>query len=133
MSKRIEEIKSRLEKATQGPWRQGDEEEGCENVIMDDGYWWSYSHIPLDNPPSNVRDAEFIAHAPEDLRYLLDQLELYRKAVEEDALLAKIREWKFHWMMKEPGYQERAFDIDANMIHDLARRLTTLLGGEGVV
>jgi hypothetical protein len=31
--------------------------------------------------------------------------------------------WQHHWLIHEPGYSKRAFGIDANMRHDLARRL----------
>lgn len=34
-----------------------------------------------------------------------------------------IFKWKHHWRENEPGYEERAFGIDANMKVDLARRL----------
>lgn len=42
---------------------------------------------------------------------------------EQEEFIQAIRAWKHHWMNKEPGYFERAFNIDANMVHDLARRL----------
>jgi hypothetical protein len=44
---------------------------------------------------------------------------------DKDALLTVIREWKFRWMAeKDNGYRERAFGIDANMMHDLASALS---------
>lgn len=44
------------------------------------------------------------------------------KMTKEDFLRC-IRGWKFYWMMEEDGYQERAFSVDSNMMHDLANRL----------
>ena len=44
-------------------------------------------------------------------------------AMREGLYLQVVRDWKGHWMLKEPGYMERAHGIDANMLHDLARRL----------
>ena len=41
----------------------------------------------------------------------------------EEQIMEVIREWQRHWRFNEPGYFERASAIDANMRHDLKRRL----------
>jgi hypothetical protein len=42
----------------------------------------------------------------------------------KEPFLTTIRNWKHYWMgQPEKKYQERAIGIDANMVHDLARRL----------
>lgn len=51
-----------------------------------------------------------------------ERIARYEKTYDE--FLKTIRDWKAHWMMKEPGYQARALGVDANMVHHLARRLT---------
>jgi rubrerythrin len=39
-----------------------------------------------------------------------------------------IRQWTYHWMTKEPGYESRARLCDANMAHHLADLLVKAQG-----
>jgi len=41
----------------------------------------------------------------------------------KEKYLEIIRDWRSHWMHHEEGYFQRAWGIDSNMIHHLARRL----------
>jgi hypothetical protein len=73
---RIEEIEQRLAKATPGPWHSS-ESETIPLVIQT-------SHFTRDVwvIPRSIFDAEFIANAPDDIRFLLDEL----KVTEEEFL-----------------------------------------------
>jgi hypothetical protein len=68
-----------------------------------------------------------LVKAQDKITSLESQLASQREQIEahknKETWLPIIRGWKFHWMMYEPGYQERAHAIDSNMTHDLARRL----------
>lgn len=46
----------------------------------------------------------------------------------KEEILKVIRSWKHHWFSKEPGYESTACNIDANMMHHLAKMLTAQLG-----
>lgn len=93
MSDRIEEIRARWAKATPGPW------EALPGVR---GYWCVQG--PKETPNSAFPwfegDAEAIAHAPEDIAYLLAELEAARASNESpnhrpaaiDRAVAKLRE-----------------------------------------
>jgi len=41
----------------------------------------------------------------------------------KEKYLLIVRRWKYYWMSQEDSYPERARRVDANMVHDLARRL----------
>ena len=41
----------------------------------------------------------------------------------EAKILDTIRKWTYHWMVNEPGYEDRARLCDANMAHHLCRLL----------
>jgi hypothetical protein len=51
-----------------------------------------------------------------------------KASLSHNDLLKTIREWKHHWLQKEPGYEERAFGLDSNMMHHLATLLAKQLG-----
>ena len=82
MTDRLDEIRARAEAATPGPWAAereddyewivvgGTYEPDCRYVIADCGF---------DSPQSN---ATFIAHAREDIPYLLAEVERLRAALE---------------------------------------------------
>lgn len=56
-----------------------------------------------------------------NVRHVLDRSA--KMADPKEKYLRIIRGWQLHWSNFEPGYELRAFTIDANMKHDLARRL----------
>jgi hypothetical protein len=71
-------IRARLEAATPGPWHQGRadhrDEWGCVNV---GDYGW-VTPVGMEYGADSEQgraDAELIAHAPDDLAYLLDAVE----------------------------------------------------------
>jgi len=57
-------IRDRVESATPGPWSRRD---------VTRGYYWDGSYIPV-----SVRNADFAAHAREDIPKLLDEIERLR-------------------------------------------------------
>lgn len=74
MKHRISEIKDRLEKATPGPWEADICETGS-GVVSDEGWicqLWYKTEEPMEN---HICNADFIAHAPEDIRFLLDEID----------------------------------------------------------
>jgi hypothetical protein len=82
MSHRIEEIKARAEAATPGPWNlsaRGNHPE--DNRWVDDGRYDICMVYGCNSLPSEG-NATFIAHAPEDMLYLLAEVERLRAALE---------------------------------------------------
>ena len=84
MTDRIEKIRQRAEAATQGPWRAygntvEQENTGCHQVVGTEltgvGYM-AYERLTTKN-----EDATFIAHAREDIPYLLAEVERLRAAL----------------------------------------------------
>lgn len=67
---RIAEIKTRCEAATPGAWKH---EEAADYSMIYDAQ--GKASDPLALVGSNTDDADFIAHAREDIPYLLEQLE----------------------------------------------------------
>lgn len=82
MNNRISEIKARLEKATPGPWVEYDAKVYVERGSV---------KIAL---PMGRKDAEFIAHAPEDIRFLLNVIEKLQMEIVKERLgdIRKLRE-----------------------------------------
>lgn len=82
---RIHEIKERLQATTPGAWRiWKPDEDHFENddpiIETENGQY--VAQTSYDNLSNTVRrtmaaDAEFIAHAKEDVAYLLEQLEIF--------------------------------------------------------
>jgi hypothetical protein len=90
---RLAEIRERVEAATAGPWRHGT------NPRFEDGPDWSWgatgtvaTHesfgrpletrvLSAEDPPENEADLDFIAHAREDVPYLLALVESYAPLV----------------------------------------------------
>jgi phage host-nuclease inhibitor protein Gam len=72
----LKEIQARLEAATPGPWALVDRL----GVIYE-----CQSEISVIEVDANVNegDAEFIAHAPEDIRRLLDEIDQLRNIVDK--------------------------------------------------
>lgn len=76
---RVEAIKDRLEKATPGPWEVG-RQSGEPYVRGDKG-----GTTVMLFAPCQMEDAELIAHAPEDIRFLLEENKRLREALERIA------------------------------------------------
>lgn len=66
---RIAEIRARLAAATPGPWRADEDE-----II------WSDEGIDIIHVVVNPENADLIAHAPDDLRWCLDEIDRLRAA-----------------------------------------------------
>ncbi len=86
MNKREQEIQARLESASEGPWEVGHEPQL--NMVAECGdtnngqpvYIFAYHLASVEN------DAEFIVHSPDDIRYLLGQLERVREELSKAKL-----------------------------------------------
>ncbi|MEF2965067.1 hypothetical protein V3851_04420 [Paenibacillus sp. M1] len=81
MNDRIQEIKDRLDKATEGEWNL----EGKEIWRRGDGYGGEYpeGHVWItDFTGSNKNNAVLIANAPMDIAYLLSEYDRMREALE---------------------------------------------------
>ena len=82
---RIREIKERLQATTPGAWRVWKPDEDCfgDNdpvVETESGQYiaqTSYDGLSHTVRGTVIADAEFIAHAKEDIAYLLEQLEIF--------------------------------------------------------
>jgi hypothetical protein len=77
----IAAIKARADRARPGPWFRKDE-----HVIADDDHARLISTVcDWDDVPQQYRDAEFIAHAREDVPALIAEVERLRAAVDATA------------------------------------------------
>ena len=84
MDDRIAEIKSRLQAITPGTWliRESDDddfEDADPTVVTVEGLYiaqTSYDGLSYTIRPTMHADAEFIAHAKDDIEFLLRQLEV---------------------------------------------------------
>ncbi len=86
--KRIQEIKERLQATTPGAWkvRFAEKEmfdlecpEDDPHIETEDGQYiaqTTYDQLSYTSRPTMYTDAEFIAHAKDDISYLLEQLEV---------------------------------------------------------
>lgn len=90
MTNRLREISERLERATPGPWnieRVDHEHEITFEIGTDEGFFAKiYEHDFIDQGRNAKPTCELIAHAPDDLRYLLslvERLEKVRAAAED--------------------------------------------------
>lgn len=84
MENRLLEIKERLQAATPGAWkvRETDEDsfDDTPGVTTEDGRYvaqTSYDGLSHTCRPTMYADAEFIAHAKEDIEWLLERLEVF--------------------------------------------------------
>lgn len=82
----IEEIRERCEKATAGPWMQK-ELADCSEIY--DANSWGKALRPLALVGSSTIDAEFIAHAREDIPALLDHIEALHSELTKRRKLAE--------------------------------------------
>jgi hypothetical protein len=94
VSGRLSEIKERVGKATPGPWEV--EYDTCECNSPDDCDHWTLPYrltLPEESVPEGVdhqveyigdftnETVEFIAHSPDDIRWLIAEVERLRHAV----------------------------------------------------
>jgi len=70
---KINEIEARLQAATPGPWEKS----------MNKYSVWSNGINDLVCSQVSIRDANFIAHAPEDLRWALDEIKRLKEINKE--------------------------------------------------
>jgi hypothetical protein len=82
-SERLEEIRAREEKATPGPWDSW--------RIDPSNAWskWSFGNTQVNPDDLYKPDAEFIAHAREDIPFLLDEIERLRRSAREPGGVAE--------------------------------------------
>lgn len=88
LDERRQEIEARLAAASQGPWRAYQHNYGGVYEVCDCGH--DYHVVPTEGGPrlgesGAAADADLIAHAPADLRWLLDSLAAVE--AERDALV----------------------------------------------
>ena len=95
MSDRIAEIRERLERATPGPWQaiSSGRAHGDHWYVTDAGEAIASIHAS-DGEDEDQRepDAEFIAHAPEDIAFLLARLSAVADALAQEKLAGVIFE-----------------------------------------
>lgn len=117
-AEQIAEIRVRLGAITPGAWRKFNYAEFEDDSLPPENAWW------LDGPafvPYDVyslfkqEDAEFIAHAPDDLRALLDQhdADQQRIAALESALtpLIKAAQWNARYSPDLQGAVNDALSV----------------------
>jgi len=126
----IAAIRQRHEQATKGPWIVHRDHDG-------DGYETGFSRYEL--PSEHHRhisdfmldaDADFIAHAREDIPYLLSRVEaLEARVARADALIAKWRAQRAHTYASENADIYRGFDRGCA---SCARELEYALSADGI-
>ena len=84
MTDRLDEIRARAEAATPGPWRELDAAYG---MIVHDTGPDSAQIVVLADHRFGGPDSTFIAHAREDIPYLLAEVERLRMAMAEAGLV----------------------------------------------
>ena len=78
----LQAIEARLETATQGPWDvETIPETGESRVVVRSNTGDPMLDVSVATHGVRAEDAEFIAHAPEDIRALLDEVKAVRDAV----------------------------------------------------
>ena len=75
---RIEEIRARLDAATPGPWRVAEDDAEVMCIDQPNGNGRNFFH---GESPQEADDAEFIAHAPADIAFLLGRVEALTDAL----------------------------------------------------
>jgi hypothetical protein len=89
LTDRLDAIQKRKDAATEGPWRTWKDDGGRRGSAVETA--WAYDADGADTELitdwCSTADAEFIANAPTDIRFLLD---LARK---QQAALAEVEEW----------------------------------------
>ena len=102
MTDRRAEIEDRLSKATPGPWRHTDSEtvddvwdaglvvvnENRDPVALVADQWYEAD----EGEPTPLHDADLIAHAPSDLRWLLDRLAEAERERDDAREIARLAE-----------------------------------------
>ena len=114
MTNRIAEITARCEAATPGPWRTQDRGDYIE---IHDNHTWAKALSPFARVEGDeFHNAAFIAHAREDIPYLLSQLAVAKEGCEN----CDIARRDFA-LSQSPEYVNRATMLDK--IHVLQQRL----------
>lgn len=97
---RLQEIHERLEKITPGPWHAYISETGSE-VVSEEGWvcqLWYKTEEPMKNHACN---ADFIAHAPDDVAFLLTEVERLQKALQGAATVSNVAGAEMKALRKE--------------------------------
>ena len=100
---RIKEIRERMEKASEGPWFAEEDELGCKSIDMNiaaiSQEWWDEGRrqqiaytVGIAEEGEDLANATFIAHAREDIPYLLS---LVDELVEGFKLIQKLDPERF--------------------------------------
>jgi hypothetical protein len=93
MSDRLSEIRARLDKATPGPWEDYDPGDGTHRL-------YAPNEVKLLGPLGEGRvlraaDAELIAHAPEDIRWLAGEVDRLRVLLSERDQEIRVRDREY--------------------------------------
>ncbi len=116
MSDRLAEIRGRLEAATPGPWWHTND-----GWIMAEGgltiQHWNSDKLQDGIKFGNPKDIDFIANAPTDIRYLLDEVERLQERC--DAYKGQVRAGE------DEIKQLRKFESDALPILDAYEHMHT--------
>lgn len=84
-AEQLQAIKDRAEKATLGPWdfERGIKERGDRRPAVIEYFDYDYGEWFIHGDISNLNDAEFIAHAREDIPKLVAEVERLKSAIAE--------------------------------------------------
>ncbi len=100
---RLEEIKERVKKATKGPW-ESSENLGDHSVQGPDGPVAAVTYAYAEGPISlDECDAEFIAHARDDIPWLLEHLKEAREVIEFYAKSSEKYKDQWGYIQTEPS------------------------------
>ena len=82
MTDRLEEIKTRMEAATPGPWEQMRQDGIPTSFVLADGRFFLDTEPFSDDGQDGVADADFIAHSRADVEWLVSEVEQARRVAE---------------------------------------------------
>jgi FtsZ-binding cell division protein ZapB len=123
MNNRIAEIKSRLEKATPEPWIAvgKDQNDGHEVVVAGEYTNEPDMWIDVVYSADEVADADFIARAPEDIRFLLGEVERLQEAIRGATTVTNVASTEMKVLREE---NERLQNEHVEYIEKTAKKLT---------
>jgi hypothetical protein len=98
---RINEIKARLEAATPGPWEN--DHANCVGVYKNEGWEFDICECESICTENANANADFIAHAPDDIAYLLAENERMRAEFKETVQLLTDVTTKYETSVKLHG------------------------------
>ena len=115
-------IRQRVEKATEGPWNTGFDYEKNDPTVLTPGHLEHTIDYTLTEGglEHGKADAEFIAHAREDIPALLAEIDRL------NATIQRVRELSHEWSVSIPCGE--VIDLDIEIVQPLVRALE---GGEG--